>query len=144
MVDVFSRRMPPVLLTPGMFVATFVIALASFLMHNAVRSPAVPLTAWVDLTIRPGFALLTVAIAILCTVLPFFLMNKYQARITPAQAALIYTLEPVFVMGWAIWLPGLLSPLLGIVYPAEMPSWTFLAGGGLVLAANMLGFSSRS
>jgi drug/metabolite transporter (DMT)-like permease len=65
-------------------------------------------------------------------------MNKYQCYVPPAHAALIYTLEPIFATGWAVWLPGLVSPLIGIRYASERPGWETVVGGLLVIAGNGL------
>jgi drug/metabolite transporter (DMT)-like permease len=65
-------------------------------------------------------------------------MNKYQGHVTPAQAALIYTLEPIFATLWAMILPDYFSTLLEIQYPSERPGWELIVGGLLVVTGNAL------
>ena len=143
MIDIFSRRMPPALLTPGMFLATIVTGAAVFVIHNWTWAVAPPIVSWGRLFTSLPFPLLSVTICLVCTLVPFHYMNKYQAKVTPTQAALIYALEPVFTVVWAIFLPNLLSPLLGVPYKSETLTWALIGGGGLVVAANVLGFEQE-
>jgi drug/metabolite transporter (DMT)-like permease len=140
MIDTFSRRMPPGLLTPGMFAATVWTGAAVFGIHQATWAHAPSAASWARLFTTPAFPLLSIAICLICTLVPFHYMNKYQAKVTPTQAALIYTLEPVFTIAWAMFLPDMLSPLLGLTYASEALNWALIGGGGLVIAANVLGF----
>ena len=54
------------------------------------------------------------------------------------EAGLIYCVEPIFASALALFLPALLSVWAGINYPNETATWTLLAGGGLITAANVL------
>jgi drug/metabolite transporter (DMT)-like permease len=65
-------------------------------------------------------------------------MNKFQPAITAAQAAVIYSLEPVFASTWALFLPGMLSLASGIEYLNEQVTWGLLSGGVLILLANVV------
>jgi drug/metabolite transporter (DMT)-like permease len=65
-------------------------------------------------------------------------MNKYQGHVTPAQAALIYTTEPIFATGWAMFLPALISLLCGIDYASERPGRELLIGGLIIVLGNAL------
>ena len=65
-------------------------------------------------------------------------MNKYQPALSAVQAAVIYTLEPVFASLWAMFIPALLSIACYVTYENEKFSLTLLIGGSLVIAANAL------
>jgi drug/metabolite transporter (DMT)-like permease len=94
--------------------------------------------AWSDLLVNVPFLALVVVMSVFCTVLAFYWMNRYQAHVTPSQAALIYTLEPIFATVWAMFIPGLISPLIGLDYPSERPGWELGIGGLLVVIGNAL------
>ena len=80
----------------------------------------------------------TVALTLFCTVGAFTLMNAFQPRITATEAGLIYCLESVFGSGLALFLPALFSRWGGFAYPNETLTFSLLAGGGLITAANVL------
>jgi hypothetical protein len=65
-------------------------------------------------------------------------MNRWQPLISPTEAGLIYTIEPVFASLLALFLPGLVSVWAGVDYPSESVTWRLLVGGGLITAANVL------
>ncbi len=137
-IDLFSRRMPTAQLTPGMFVATMGFGMVAVAVGGLALPNSAALPARFSLLQNIPFMTLTIVTSLLCTVAAFYLMNKYQPFVTPADAALIYTLEPVFATFWAMWLPGLVSPLVGLDYPSEQPGWQLTAGGLLVVAGNVL------
>jgi drug/metabolite transporter (DMT)-like permease len=136
LIDAFSRVLPPETLTPGMFVA--VIAGAALVWAGVASWDGVPqLAVRANELADPGFLFLTLLTSLLCTVVAFYLMNKYQAHLSPAHAALLYTLEPICATLWAMLLPDLLSLWLGLDYPSERPGLGLVIGGGLVLLANV-------
>jgi drug/metabolite transporter (DMT)-like permease len=65
-------------------------------------------------------------------------MNKYQPSVSAVQAAVIYTLEPLFATSWAMILPLALSTMCGVVYGNEIISWSLILGGGTIILANVL------
>jgi drug/metabolite transporter (DMT)-like permease len=65
-------------------------------------------------------------------------MNSWQPRVSATEAGLIYTMEPVFTALFVLFLPGLLARLTGNGGANESLNASFLAGGSLVLAANLL------
>jgi drug/metabolite transporter (DMT)-like permease len=146
LIDRFSRHMPPGRLTPGMFVATLVFGSVLFMCVIAVppvgrRSLAefsAGLASWAGLLADGPFVGLIAGMSFFCTVLAFHWMNKYQAHVTPGQAALIYTLEPVFAASWAMVLPDVLSRIAAVDYPSERPGWKLFVGGALVVVGNAL------
>jgi drug/metabolite transporter (DMT)-like permease len=134
-VDRFSRAMPPEKLTPGMFVA--VTAAAALVSAACGWGEHVRVVRAAELD-DPGFLQLTLVTSLFCTVLAFYLMNKYQGRLAPSHAALIYTAEPVCATLWAMLLPDLLSPHYNLAYASESPGMGLVVGGGLVLLGNLV------
>ena len=86
----------------------------------------------------PAVLGLTAFIAVVCTVYAYAVMVRWQPKVTATQAGLIYATEPVFTSIWALFLPGWLSSFAGISYPNEILTWQLLAGGTLILIANIL------
>ena len=138
LIDRFSRRMPAGQLTPGMFAATLAIGIGVFSSGHMMQPPKGGLSIWYGLLENGSFVSLILFMSIFCTVLAFYWMNKYQAHVTPAQAALIYTLEPIFATLWAMVLPGVISSFTHLDYASERPGWPLLVGGVLVVAGNAM------
>jgi len=88
--------------------------------------------------LSPGVLVLTAILAVVCTVYSYTAMTRWQPHVTATQAGLIYATEPVFASAWALFLPGWFSTFAGIAYENERLSWQLFAGGGLILAANLL------
>jgi drug/metabolite transporter (DMT)-like permease len=82
-------------------------------------------------------ALLGVLI-VACTLGGYGIMSRFQRDVTPTEAGLIYCLEPVFVAAIALFMPAWLSRWCGVEYADETLTWSLLAGGGLIVAANVL------
>lgn len=82
--------------------------------------------------------LLVLALALFCSLGAFLLMNHFQPLVPATEAGLVYTSEPVFTALYVLFLPALLARLCGTAYPNESWSATLLAGGSLILAANLL------
>ena len=85
----------------------------------------------------PAFALIF-ALALLCSVGAYGLMNCWQPRVSATEAGLIYTIEPVFTAGFVMFLPVMLGRLVGYPYPNESLTFSLISGGSLILAANVL------
>ena len=81
---------------------------------------------------------LVFALALLCSVAAFTLMNSWQPRVSATEAGLIYTTEPVFTALFVMFLPAILGRLAGQAYPNESVTLSLAAGGALILAANIL------
>ena len=64
-------------------------------------------------------------------------MNTWQRKVSATEAGLIYTTEPVFAAGYALFLPVMLAGLIGHAYPNETLTPSLLIGGSLVLLANV-------
>lgn len=75
-------------------------------------------------------------LALLGTAMPFALMNRFQSKVGSVAAGFIYCCEPLATALGAFFLPELLvrDPAL---YPNERPTPGLLAGGALILAANL-------
>ena len=120
-----SRRSATVMFAvKGAVLSAFVIAGGSGAVVRAVAAP--------------GVLVLTALLAVFCTVYAYTTMTHWQPRVTSTQAGLIYATEPVFASAWALFLPGWFSGFAGIAYANEHLSWQLFAGGGLILAANLL------
>lgn len=85
----------------------------------------------------PAF-LLILSLALLCSVGAYGLMNSWQPRVSATEAGLIYTIEPVFTACFVMFLPVMLGRLVGQAYPNETLTLSLIAGGSLILAANVL------
>jgi drug/metabolite transporter (DMT)-like permease len=138
LIDSFGNQMSPAQLTPGMFLATFAAGSIAFTGMQAAPAAEGALGFWASLLADVPFLSLTVVMSLFCTVVAFYWMNKYQPCVSPAHAALIYTLEPICATAWAMFLPGLVSGLTALDYPSERPGMAILLGGLLVVSGNVL------
>jgi drug/metabolite transporter (DMT)-like permease len=114
------------LLAMGVFTMPFVLASApgvheSIQIYNSV----------------PAISLLAVLVLV-CSIVPFLLMNRFQRDVTATEAGLVYCAEPVLTSLLALFLPGWLSQWAGVDYDNEHLTLRLLMGGGLVTAANVL------
>lgn len=85
----------------------------------------------------PRAMALTLALAVLGTALPFAIMNRFQAKVGSVTAGFIYCTEPLSTALGAFWLPELLVRHSEL-YPNESATPRLLAGGALILGANLL------
>lgn len=137
-IDQSSRGIKAEHLTPGMLLGVALVSVPVLLTCIlALPEPGTQLAHWTRFIVQPTFLGLTLAMSLICTVVPFFWMNKYQHYFSPAHASLIYTLEPIFATLWALFIPGLLAPLFGVEYASERPGFELLCGGGLILLGNL-------
>jgi drug/metabolite transporter (DMT)-like permease len=84
---------------------------------------------------------LIVFLALVCTLVPTMLMNRWQPRMSASIASLIYASEPLLTSGFALFVPACLSRLANVNYTNEILGSSLLLGGGLILAANLLAIS---
>ncbi|MFM8570471.1 MAG: DMT family transporter [Pirellula sp.] len=142
--DHYGKRINSVAVTPSMFLTAAVLGwlTVGVILETPLRlstgAQAMQWMDWVQLSGRTIFLISLVALAIFCSILAFGWMNKYQPAVTASQAAVIYSLEPVFASAWALFLPGVLSKLSGIEHPNEQITWSSLVGGLLILIANVI------
>lgn len=85
----------------------------------------------------PAFGFVLV-LAAACSVGAFLLMNRWQPKIGAVEAGMIYTTEPVFAACYALFLPLWIAGLTGVRYSNEVFTAALLAGGALIVAANVL------
>lgn len=118
----------------------------SFVMFVAIAAMFVPVTVATgpDLSacVEAGASMesfaLVASLALFCSVGAYILMNVWQPRVTATEAGLIYTIEPVFTAVYVLFLPVMLGRFVGGAYPNELMTVSLVAGGGLILAANVL------
>jgi drug/metabolite transporter (DMT)-like permease len=114
----------------------FVTVAATMLPVMAVRTHSlheIALTSAGSASIL-GFLL---ALALLCTLAAFLLMNHWQRYLEATEAGLIYCAEPVFASLMALFLPAWLALMSGVIYANEVASARLLIGGGLITLANI-------
>lgn len=142
LVDRLGRRYDSVAFTPSMLATTALLAWIVFSVIRAripeVSATALPEGIWFSLAVQPRFFLSIGVLCIFPTLLAFALMNKFQPYLSAVQAAVIYTLEPVFASFWAMLLPTLLAVMCAVDYANERLSLPLLIGGALVMIANVL------
>jgi drug/metabolite transporter (DMT)-like permease len=137
LLDRLGKRYDSVAFTPSMFVTTAALATIVFGFLR-LQIPEVPTGGWTGLAVQPRFFVMIVLLCVFPSLLAFAWMNKYQPRVSAVQAAVIYTLEPVFASLWAMFLPAILSILCVVTYANERFEFPLVLGGSLVLFANVL------
>ena len=85
----------------------------------------------------PSFCIVLV-LAVACSVGAYGLMNTWQPRLPATEAGLIYTTEPLFTAGFAMFLPAILAGFVGQAYADESLNPSLLVGGTLIVLANVL------
>lgn len=125
-----SNRAVPV--TLAMFAAVAMLVLPAALLAGGCGR------VWAAVFRSKPAAGLTVFLAVICTLVPYTLMNRWQRCLPAFQASLIYACEPLFTSLFVLFLPAQLSQLAAVHYPNEVIGWHLLLGGGLVVAANLL------
>lgn len=135
--DRFGKRIDSAAITPAMFATTTLISAVAFFFLNQM-APETEAAAWTALTVQPRYFVLIIVLCIFPSLLAFVWMNKYQPKISAGQAAVLYTLEPLFASSWAMFMPAMLSAACGIAYANEPFTFPLLIGGALILSANLL------
>lgn len=128
---VFSRN-DPLHFSFVMFLVMSVISAP--IVFATWRGPQDVLTCYSN----PGVIVLSTTIILFCTVGAFVSMNRWQPFVSATEASIIYGTEPVFAASLALFLPGLISRWTGIDYANETLTFELIAGGSLVIAANVL------
>jgi drug/metabolite transporter (DMT)-like permease len=119
------------------------VTLAMFAVVALLVLPAALLTGggpreWAAVCRSGPAAALTVFLTVVCTLVPYTLMNHWQQRMSATQASLIYACEPLLASVLVLFVPAWLSRLAAVNYPNEVIGAHLLLGGGLVIAANLL------
>ncbi len=137
-IDYFAKSLKPSAFTPGMFLTISVFAWLLFLVSSNCIGEKVLSTAFLAPSFNVSFASLILILAAFPSLLSFSWMNTYQPHVTAVQAAVIYTLEPVFVTTWALFLPGVFHLLWGLPMANELLTAPIFIGGAVILLANVL------
>jgi len=119
------------------------VTLVMFAVVALLALPAALLTGggpreWTAVYHSGAAAGLTVFLAVVCTLIPCTMMNRWQQHMAASQASLIYACEPLITSLFTLFLPAWLSRLAAVNYPNEVIGAHLLLGGGLVIAANLL------
>lgn len=119
------------------------VTLVMFLTIAVLLAPVVALHAhrasdvFVIVGTVPMVAILVVG-TLVCSILAFLLMNRWQPHVDATTAGIIYCAEPLFATVFALFLPALLASFLGIGYANEMATSHLVIGGSLITIANVL------
>lgn len=118
---------------------TFIMFLGIAVLFIPITSLTAPNPAACLLAGRSFQAVVLIAcLALFCSVGAYGLMNVWQRRVSATEAGLIYTTEPVFTAVYVLFLPALLAGFIGGSYGNESLTLPLVAGGGLIVAANVL------
>lgn len=110
----------------------FAVSLVPALWHTK------RLADWGIFTGSLGMMGLVLVLACFCTVAAYLLMNRYQPKVTSTEATLIYGCEPVCASLFALFVPGLITLLIGVQYANERLTWNLVVGGGVICLANLI------
>lgn len=123
--DRLGKFLEPAHLSAGFLGVTGVLALTGAVITAAAGPGLVVWGNWVvKMVSQPDVVRALLFLVVFSTVLGFHWMNQFQPLVPPADAALIYLLEPVFCSVFSI-----LFGMEGLTYP-------LVAGGFLILAGN--------
>ncbi|WP_153557566.1 DMT family transporter [Roseimaritima sediminicola] len=135
--DQAGKRHESLAFTPVMFATTVILAALAFGVLQS-RIPEAAATPWRDVLGQPSFYVLMGLLIVFPSLLAFVWMNRYQPRLSAGEAAVVYTMEPLFAFSWALFLPYWLSAWTSVAYGNEQFNWPLVLGGVLVLLANVL------
>lgn len=121
-VDRFGPHVDPGRLTVVMFVTTAAVATAISLATPGGASfwGSVGLEA---LREEPDLRLALLSTVVFSSAVAFHLMNRFQPRVTPTMAGIVYCLEPVFATAWSL------------AMRVEDMRLTLMSGGACILSA---------
>lgn len=120
-------------------VVTFTMSAAIFAIFLPIAWMLAPAPEAV-VTAAASFTAITLilTLALVCSVGAYGLMNSWQPRVSATEAGLIYTTEPIFTAIFAMFLPAWLSEMTGHPYSNESVTPSLIAGGSLIVVANIL------
>ncbi len=122
LIDRLARRHPALPFSASLFLWTGLLALAAFSVQGGFSRPLDALRPFLISGLRVPLA----GLVLLSTILTLVLLVRYQPRLDPSRAALLYLLEPAFAAVFAVALAG------------ESFGGAKLAGCLLLLSANVL------
>jgi len=129
--DRWGRDEDPLRLTLGQFATAGVVALVAAPLFGAGTEDLAPRAQWAMFA-HDGVALNFLLVIVVSTIGAYGLMFRYQPRVDPSHATIIYLIEPVFASAYA-W----------VFASRGMTTWA-IAGGALILAANFVSRGRRS
>ena len=112
--DRLGKTLEPYAMTFHQFAAAAIFTAPFIAMETPVLSPSLPL----------GLAL--AYLVLICSTLAIVVAAKYQHFVSPTEAAVIYTCEPI------------VATALSIGLGREAFTWHFVIGGGLIAVATMI------
>lgn len=118
----------------------------SLVMFGGIAIMTLPFTfllapepkAIVTALIAPNALWLIFSLSILCSVIGYGLMNRWQSFVSPVQAGLTYSMEPVFTAAFALFLPAMVGAWLGAGLKNETITAAMITGGIMITLANIL------
>ena len=119
------------------------VTLVMFLTIAAILAPVAALHAHragdVLILVSAGpRVLLLAALTLVCSLFAFLMMNRWQPCVDATTAGIVYCTEPLFATLFALFLPAIFAPLMGIAYANETATPHLLIGGSLITVANLL------
>ncbi len=144
LLDYYGRRLNSAAVTPSMFLTTALLGwiTVAIILATPIREwtqvPNANLYQFTALTFDPVYFGSLIALAFFCSLLSFGWMNQFQPSVSATQAAVIYSLEPVFASAFALFLPGWLSTMTGIPHSNEVMTPHLWVGGIMILVANVV------
>ena len=79
-----------------------------------------------------------IALTLVCSLLAFLMMNRWQPFVDATTAGIVYCTEPLFATVFALFLPAWLAWFVEIEYTNESATPHLLIGGALITIANIL------
>lgn len=86
----------------------------------------------------PAALFLIAAMAVLCSIGAYGLMNRWQGFVSSVEAGLIYCAEPVFTSMIALAVPSWMGRWMGHDIPNEPLTFSLIGGGTLITAAILI------
>jgi drug/metabolite transporter (DMT)-like permease len=127
LLDRLGKRIESAHITVGFMVMTCLLATIVALVTAAAQKSFIASVRWAAGMLATGSIVRDlILLGVLSTAMAFHWMNKYQPRLTPTRAALIYLLEPVF------------AAMFAVAAGYDSITIRMLAGCTLILGGNLL------
>ncbi|MBY0230633.1 MAG: EamA family transporter [Gemmataceae bacterium] len=127
LLDRLGKKLEPAHFTPAFFATLSLCGLLGGAAAACAGPGLVPWASWTGGMLSRGDSLQAVLLlAFLPTVLAFHWMNRFQPQVEPAQAALIYLLEPIF------------SAVVSVIAGHDAMTYPLVIGGLLVVLGNVV------
>lgn len=119
------------------------VTLVMFLTIAVILAPVVAIHAHrasdVLIFVSTGpLAATLIALTLVCSLLAFLMMNRWQPFVDATTAGIVYCTEPLFATVFAVFLPAWLAWFVEIEYANESATTHLLIGGALITIANIL------